>query len=87
MTNFTLGCKHKRLEARKSGTIEAMKHKKQGPANPILPLKEEYCYVGEKKKRKYKTKLDAEFYAPVKSLQQYQCEYCGLWHNGNSSIT
>jgi hypothetical protein len=62
-----------------------MKHKKRGPANPLLPNPAEYCYAHDKKKRKYLTQLDAELSAPTKALQQYVCEYCGFWHNGNSS--
>jgi hypothetical protein len=62
-----------------------MKHKKRGPTNPLLPNKVEYCYANDKKKRKYKTQLDAELSAPVRDLQQYVCDYCGFWHNGNSS--
>jgi hypothetical protein len=59
-----------------------MKHKKRGPANPLLPNESEYCLVGAKKKRKYKTQLDAELSAPASGLGQYICEYCGYWHNG-----
>lgn len=62
-----------------------MKHKKQSPAYPLFPNPAEYCVVGEKKKRKYGTQLDAELSSPAKSLQQYVCEFCGYWHNGASS--
>ena len=62
-----------------------MKHKKRGPTNPLFPSDAEYCRVDGKMKRKYATQLDAELNAPVKELQQYVCESCGLWHNGNSS--
>jgi hypothetical protein len=61
-----------------------MKHKKRSPAYPLLPNMAEYCVVNNKKKRKYATQLDAELAAPVKELQQYVCEFCGYWHNGNS---
>lgn len=61
-----------------------MKHVKRSPAYPLVPNPAEYCLVGDKKKRKYATQLDAELAAPVKTLQQYVCEYCGSWHNGNS---
>ncbi len=61
-----------------------MKHVKRSPAFPLLPNPAEYCLVGDKKKRKYPTQLDAELAAPAKTLQQYICEYCGTWHNGNS---
>ena len=61
-----------------------MKHVKRSPAFPLVPDPAEYCLVGNKKKRKYKTQLDAELAAPVKGLHQYVCEYCGFWHNGNS---
>lgn len=61
-----------------------MKHVKRSPAFPLQPNPAEYCYVGDKTKRKYKTQLDAELAAPVKELQQYVCEFCGFWHNGNS---
>ena len=60
-----------------------MKHKKQSPAFPLLPNEAEYCLVGEKKKRKYLTRLDAELLAPAKELNQYVCEFCGYWHNGS----
>lgn len=60
-----------------------MKHKKRSPANPLAENPAHYCYVDGKKKRKYPTKLDAELFAPSKDLQQYVCEYCGFWHNGN----
>ena len=64
-----------------------MKHKKRSPTNPLIPNESEYCLVDGKKKRKYATQLDAELNAPVKELQQYVCEHCGQWHNGNSSLT
>jgi rubrerythrin len=63
-----------------------MKHVKRSPAFPLIPNKAEYCLVGNKKKRKYPTQLDAELSSPAKELQQYVCEYCGYWHNGKSSI-
>jgi len=63
-----------------------MKHVKRSPVFPLLPDKSEYCLVGTKKKRKYKTELDAELSAPTKELQQYVCEFCGFWHNGTSSF-
>jgi hypothetical protein len=62
-----------------------MKHKKRSPAFPLLPNEAEYCVVGDKKKRKYETELDAELSAPSKELQQYVCEFCGHWHNGTGS--
>ncbi|MDB5159997.1 MAG: hypothetical protein JWO99_260 [Candidatus Saccharibacteria bacterium] len=62
-----------------------MKHVKRSPAFPLLPNPAEYCLVGDKKKRKYPTRFDAELAAPAKTLQQYVCEYCGTWHNGNST--
>lgn len=61
-----------------------MKHKKRSPAYPLLPNESEYCWVGEKKKRKYATQLDAELASPARQLQQYVCELCGYWHNGAS---
>ncbi len=61
-----------------------MKHKKRSPANPLLPNPSDYCYAGGKKKRKYKSQLEAELFAPNHDLQQYVCNYCGFWHNGNS---
>ena len=63
-----------------------MKHVKRSPAFPLLPDKSEYCLVGAKKKRKYKTELDSEVSAPTKELQQYVCEFCGFWHNGTSKF-
>ncbi|MBC7565009.1 hypothetical protein H7100_02125 [Candidatus Saccharibacteria bacterium] len=63
-----------------------MKHKKRGPAFPLLPNESEYCYVGDKKKRKYETELDAELTSPSKMLHQYICDFCGHWHNGNSTF-
>lgn len=63
-----------------------MKHKKRSPTNPLLPNKTEYCYIGGKRKRKYLTKLDAELSAPARELQQYVCEWCGYWHNGNTGV-
>lgn len=68
----------------KNDTIRGMKHKKRSPAFPLEPSKSEFCHVGDKEKRKYATQLDAELNAPVKELQQYVCEFCGYWHNGNS---
>jgi len=62
-----------------------MKHIKRSATNPLQENEAHFCYVGGKKKRKYPTKLDAEIFAPAKNLQQYVCEYCGFWHNGNSS--
>lgn len=64
-----------------------MKHKKRSATHPLIPNKAEYCYVGDKKKRKYPTQLDAELSSPAKNLQQYICDYCGFWHNGNGSLT
>lgn len=64
-----------------------MKHKKRGPAFPLLPNKDEYCRVNGKMKRKYKTETDAALNAPAKDLQQYICEFCGYWHNGKSTAT
>lgn len=64
-----------------------MKHKKRSPAFPLVPNKAEYCIVGDKKKRKYATKLDAELSAPAKNLQQYVCLYCGYWHNGSKTMS
>ena len=61
-----------------------MKHIKRSPAFPLVPNPSEYCLVGDKRKRKYVTQLDAELSAPTKQLQQYVCEYCGFWHNGTS---
>jgi rubrerythrin len=63
-----------------------MKHVKRSPAFPLTPHPSEYCIVGEKKKRKYATQLEAELSSPSRQLQQYVCEYCGYWHNGKSSI-
>jgi hypothetical protein len=63
-----------------------MKHPKHSPAFPLVPNAAEYCIVGNKKKRKYSTQLDAELSAPVKELQQYVCAFCGFWHNGTSTI-
>jgi len=62
-----------------------MKHKKRSPAFPLQLNPAEYCLVGDKKKRKYTSQVDAELSAPAKSLQQYVCEFCGYWHNGASS--
>lgn len=64
-----------------------MKHKKRSATFPLIPDDSEYCIVGEKKKRKYLTQLDAELNAPSKDLTQYVCEFCGYWHNGNSTRT
>lgn len=63
----------------------ALKHVKRSPAFPLEPNKAEYCRVGDKKKRKYMTEVEAELSAPARSLQQYVCEFCGYWHNGRSS--
>ena len=60
-----------------------MKHKKRSATHPLLPNDAEYCVIDEKKKRKYKTQLDAELQAPAPELNQYMCEACGFWHNGN----
>jgi len=62
-----------------------VKHPKRSPAFPLQPNPALYCLVGDKKKRKYKTQLDAELSSPAKELQQYVCEFCGFWHNGASS--
>ena len=62
-----------------------MKHIKRSPAFPLEPNPAQYCLVGEKKKRKYPTQLEAELSSPAKELQQYVCEFCGSWHNGKSS--
>ncbi len=59
---------------------------KRSPSFPLQLNKADYCLVGEKKKRKYKTQLDAELSAPAKELQQYVCEFCGFWHNGTSKL-
>lgn len=61
-----------------------MKHAKRSPAFPLTPSPTEYCLVGDTRKRKYPTQFDAELSAPAKDLQQYICEFCGMWHNGNS---
>lgn len=63
-----------------------MKHKKRSAGFPLELNPEDYCWVDEKQKRKYPTELDAELAAPTKDLQQYVCEYCGYWHNGNTSL-
>lgn len=63
-----------------------MKHSKRGATTPLQPNPADYCYARGKKKRKYKTKLEAEIFAPNHNLEQYVCEYCGFWHNGNSSL-
>ena len=63
-----------------------MKHKKRSPGFPLVVNPAEYCLVGDKKKRKYVTQLDAELSAPNKALQQYVCEFCGTWHNGTSKF-
>lgn len=63
----------------------SLKHVKRSPAFPLEPNKSEYCLVGDKKKRKYATEVDAELASPAKELQQYVCEFCGYWHNGASS--
>jgi hypothetical protein len=64
-----------------------MKHVKRSATHPLVPNKAEYCYVDGKKKRKYRTETDAEVMAPTKTLQQYVCDYCGFWHNGNARLT
>jgi hypothetical protein len=61
-----------------------MKHPKRSPAFPLQPNPATFCIVGEKKKRKYATQLDAELSSPSKDLDQYICEFCGTWHNGQS---
>jgi hypothetical protein len=63
-----------------------MKHKKRSPSFPLEPSPEEYCFASGKRKKKYDTQLDAELNAPVRTLQQYVCEFCGHWHNGKSSL-
>jgi len=63
-----------------------MKHKKKSPAFPLIPNPAEYCLVGEKKKRKYATQLDAELSRPSADVEQYVCEFCGYWHNGTSNV-
>lgn len=62
-----------------------MKHKKRSPAFPLELNRADYCLVGEKKKRKYKTQVDAELSAPAPDLQQYVCEFCGFWHNATKN--
>jgi len=62
-----------------------VKHPKRSPAFPLQPNPAHFCLVGDKKKRKYKTQLEAELSSPAKELQQYVCEFCGYWHNGASS--
>jgi len=64
-----------------------MKHKKRNATHPLEPNKDEYCYANDKVKRKYKSELDASLNAPGRKLQQYICEYCGYWHNGNSNAS
>jgi len=61
-----------------------VKHVKHSPAFPLVPNPAEYCLVGNKKKRKYPTKLDAELFAPAKNLKQYECDFCGQWHNATA---
>jgi len=63
-----------------------MKHIKRSPSFPLLPNPAEYCIVGEKKKRKYYSQIEAELSSPARSLEQYICEFCGYWHNGKSSF-
>lgn len=63
-----------------------MKHKKRGPAHPLLPDPSEYCEIDGKVKRRYATQIDAELNAPSRDLQQYICDTCGSWHNGSSSL-
>lgn len=55
--------------------------------HPLELRQEEYCLVGDKKKRKYPTQYDAEVSAPAPDLTQYVCEHCGSWHNGTSKST
>jgi rubrerythrin len=62
-----------------------VKHPKRSPAFPLLPNPALFCLVGEKRKRKYPTRLEAELSSPAKELDQYICEFCGFWHNGKSS--
>lgn len=62
----------------------SLKHKKRSPGFPLEPSPSDYCLVGDKKKKKYLTEVEAELSAPAKTLQQYVCEYCGYWHNGRS---
>lgn len=61
------------------------KHKKRTAAFPLEPLKQDYCVIDGKTKRKYATQLDAELNSPSRDLQQYICPTCGTWHNGSSS--
>lgn len=61
-----------------------MKHKKRSPAFPLEVNPVDYCVIDGKTKRKYPSQLDAELQAPVRELQQYVCEVCGMWHNGGS---
>ncbi|RWZ78737.1 MAG: hypothetical protein EOT05_03240 [Candidatus Microsaccharimonas sossegonensis] len=63
-----------------------MKHKKRSPAFPLIPNNSEYCIIGDKKKRKYETEMDAALSAPSKDLHQYICVFCGHWHNGSSTL-
>lgn len=60
-----------------------MKHKKRSATHPLVPNDAEYCVIDDKRKRKYKTQVDAELQAPAPGLSQYLCEACGFWHNGN----
>ena len=63
-----------------------MKHKKRGAGTELLLNLAEYCRAEEKLKKKYISELDAELNAPSPSLNQYKCEFCRMWHNGNGSV-
>ena len=62
-----------------------MKHKKRTASFPLELNESDYCHASGKKKRKYPTEFDAELSAPVRTLSQYVCEYCGYWHNGKGN--
>jgi len=62
-----------------------MKHKNRSATHPLEPNPDEYCRAAGKIKRKYKSELEAALNAPTRELQQYICEFCGFWHNGNGS--
>ena len=62
-----------------------MKHKKRSAAFPLIPNNAEYCVLGDKKKRKYPSELEAELAKPATNLSQYLCPECGYWHNDTSS--
>jgi rubrerythrin len=64
-----------------------MKHKKRSAAYPLQQNPNDYCTVGEKIKKKYRTELDAALNAPKPTLTQYVCKFCGFWHNGTSKIS